>query len=184
MVGLSAIALGVLNDAVQEIALLNEVLPENILAFILFFNEEYLNTFGACFIAISACMFAGSSLFVFCKQNPLVSIMLVIAAAMIAWGNGLAHYQYKPSATLLSVAFALSLAGVVLLLFLRRTLALGARGPQLYEAKEYRFDAFWVFFFLLMPIFLHDYNYSISTVLWCWLVYVARANYRRAIVRF
>jgi len=181
-IGLAIIAAGVLSDTLQEVDAVKAIVPESIASLVLSVNEEHLDTAGVTFIACCACVLAGNVLLSIWREKPLTLLMLFVGAALVAWGNGLAHYQYKPSTMTLVVAFCLSAIGIAGLMLSRRLPVLAQAGRQLYTPREYRLDAFVVFFFLLMPVFLHDYNYSISSVLWCWVVYVCYRTYRRALV--
>ena len=112
MLGFSIITLGVLSDMIQEDQIIAELIPTLIANVSLKFNEETLDVTGIGVICLSALLFCRRDINIAAQAKAPMMALTFIFATFIAVGNGLCHYQYKPTEELRILGFGLAFIGL------------------------------------------------------------------------
>lgn len=171
VLGLGVVALGVIKDFVVENQAVAEAMPLSLIEFMTSLCEERLDMVGIGFIGLSALILFYSSLRKFAQQGLIVNCFTILAIAIVAVGNGLSHYQYKPSAALWLTGLLMALIGGVGIFVMSHYLMDDEQ--KLFKENPLLYCLFFFFFFIFLPSFGGGYSYIHCLVLWLVVVFTS-----------
>lgn len=176
VVGLGVIALGVTRDFAVKHQAVADIMPAPLFYLTLKFDEEMLDVVGIGFIGLSALTLFYSSLQKFAQQGLAIGALLIIGVMLVSIGNGLSHYQYRPSTLLWLVGLAMTLGGAGAFTASEYL----ADDEKLFVHSPYKNYLFLSFFFIFLPSFISKYTYLVGLALWLIVVFTSRNFYYSA----
>lgn len=169
--GLGVVTLGVTRDFMVESQAIADALPLPLIELITPLSEERLDMVGIGFIGLSALVLFFPSLRRFAQQGIIANGLTIWAVAMVAVGNGLSHYQYKPGPTLWLIGLIMALMGGLGVLIVNQVLINDEQ--KLFKKKPLLYCIFLFLFFIFLPSFVDRYSYILSLILWLTVVFTS-----------
>ena len=165
IVGFSLVGCGSLIDLAHEKEIVSLLLPSFIIPLLEFLPEDYYETLGIAFLCLSAILCFQVTLQDFLKRNKKVTLLILLASGMIAFGNGFLHWQYHPSVKRYLVALLMTISGFLGLVFFSKG---SSKKNAIFKlVTEEWFYIFIFVFFVVLPS-LHGWARS-TTDLFLWL---------------
>lgn len=178
--GIGIAASGSLHDLLQESEQVQAWVPEFISSFLLSFNEEQVDTVGIGILSLAAVVLARTSIVSYLNIGIPQFVAVLLAVGLVAISNGLAHYQYDPSTTLLIVSAAMSLLGLFIYFYTAH------KAPFDYHLAAVNRKILYslaLFIFFVLPIFWTEYNNSTAVLFWLMAIGAARKLYVATVER-
>ncbi|MBM7424541.1 hypothetical protein [Spongiibacter marinus] len=177
--GIGIASSGSLHDFLQESESFLALVPSSITSFILSFNEESIDTLGIGVICLSVAFLAPQPLSKLVDKGWGYFFLVVIAASIVAIGNGLAHYQYDPSTELLIVSSLLSLMGLSIYYILDNAVK-DEHFKHVVENKKILYVAT-IYLFFVLPVLWADYNNFTAVSFWLLSIYLGKKMYEKSL---
>lgn len=163
--GFIMVGCGSLLDLAHEKEIVRLLLPTFIIHLLEFLPEDYYETLGIAFLCLSAILCFQVTLQDFLKRNKKVTLLILLASGMIAFGNGFLHWQYGPSGKRYLVALLMTMSGFLGLVYF--TKGSSKKNAIFKLVTEEWFYIFIFVFFVVLPS-LHGWARS-TTALFLWL---------------
>jgi len=164
LLGFTLIFAGVLDDMAAEKEYISSRIPTLLLNQLNAISEERFDVGGIALICLSSILLFSRPLCDLAKRNKIRIALLLFLSAMITVGDGLMHYQYRPSNRLHFVASLITLIGLCGFIVVNKSNK--SRNAVFKLVTEDIFYFFLVLFFVLLPSIHGQARSSVSILIW------------------